>query len=202
MWLILANDSEKPESVSLNVFTREMLPDGSEANKTVGGIISLQPSRVNLPPKSSQGVKVSYKGNPAITSELSFRILAEQLPSAEKPEGSSVRLLMRYLAALYVVPTDSRPDIILESAIGAKKGELPGLSISIRNNGTRHTHLFNTFIRIRQDPASPLTEIAGEAMSEIEGQNVLAMSSRSFFIPWPSAVPGLMYEGTFNAEIE
>jgi len=39
-------------------------------------------------------------------------------------------------------------------------------------------------------------------MADIDGQNILALTERSFFMPWAAAVEGMSYFGIFDAEIE
>jgi len=110
--------------------------------------------------------------------------------------------MVRYVAALYVTPGTVKPKLVLASATGAEKDGKKGLTVIIKNEGTRHALLSNTLIRITQSSGSSLVEISGTSVSEIEGQNILTMSARKFFVPWEPAVMGTTYEGAFDAEIE
>lgn len=199
----ITNDSTQQIAVALKVATRSIDEFGRETNEPVEKDFMVFPSRVVLQPGASQNIKVQYKGVPALQMEKAYRFIAEQLPvDFAKTANSGVNIMLRYIAALYVAPSKAKVTLILDSAIGDEKDGNRGLLITLKNEGTRHALLYNTLIRILQSSGDSPVEISGEKMSEIEGQNILAQSSRIFFVPWESAVMGAAYEGAFSAEYE
>lgn len=199
----VTNESDQQTAVSIKVTTRMLDSSGVEKNEPADKLFLVFPARVVLKPNSSQNVKVQYRGNPAITSEASYRVIAEQLPvDFTKSTTSGVSILLTYVAALYVSPKNVAPKLILSKAIGVQQDAKNGLMVTVKNEGTKHALLSNPQIRIKQSSGLAPQEFSGDSASGIDGQNILALSERTFFVPWEAAVTGATYEGDFNAEIE
>lgn len=199
----VVNDSSQQIAVAIRVFTRSMDELGVESNKPADTLFLVFPARIVLEPNSAQNLKLQYRGPSALSAEAAYRVVAEQLPvDFTKATSSGVNIMLRYMAALYVAPDKVTANISFISAVGTKQSDKNGLLVKIKNDGTRHAILLNTLLRITQSKGSSTVEISGDSMAEIEGQNVLAKSTRAFFIPWEPAVVGATYEGAFSAEIE
>lgn len=199
----ITNDSPKQIAVAIKVMTRSINEAGMESNESADKQFLVFPTRIVLQPNATQNVKVQYRGSATLAGESAYRVIAEQLPvDFTKATSSGVNLMLRYIAALYVAPAKVSPRLSLASAIGAEKDGKKGLEITIKNEGTRHALLSNALIRITQSSGSLPVEISGTQLSEIEGQNILALSTRRFFVPWEPAAMGATYEGAFDAEIE
>jgi len=199
----VTNDSDQQTAVSIKVTTRTIDETGKETNVPVDKEFLVFPARVVLKPRSSQNVKVQYRGNPAITSEAAYRVFAEQLPvDFSKSTSSGVSILLTYVAALYVTPKNAAAKLVIDRAIGSQKDGKQGINITVKNDGTQHALISNPVIRINQAAGLSALEFTGESASAIDGQNILAKSARTFFVPWEAAVNGVAYEGTFNAELD
>jgi len=199
----VTNESDQQTAVSIKVATRTIDTAGVEKNEPVDKLFLVFPARVVLKPNSSQNVKVQYRGNAAITSELAFRVIAEQLPvDFTKSTTSGVNILLTYVAALYVTPKNATPKLIFDKAVGILEEGKAGLQVTVKNTGTRHALLANPKAKIIQVSGVAPLEFSGEAMAAIDGQNILALSERSFFMPWDAAEVGTNYSGSFEAEIE
>jgi len=199
----VTNESDVQTAVSIKVTTRTIDASGVESNEPADKLFLVFPARVVLKPNSSQNVKVQYRGNPAISAEAAYRVIAEQLPiDFSKSTASGVNILLTYVAALYVTPKNVEPHLVFGSATGMELDGKQGLIVTVRNAGTKHALISNPLIRINQSSGTAPLEIAGESLAGIDGQNLLALSERTFFVPWDTAVTGATYEGAFNAEIE
>jgi len=199
----VTNESDQQTAVAIKVTTRTIDAAGVEKNEPADKLFLVFPARVVLKANSSQNVKVQYRGNPALASESAFRVVAEQLPvDFSKAKTSGVSILLTYVAALYVTPKNAAPKLVFAQAVGAQKDGKPGLQVTVKNEGTKHALLSNPIIRIIESSGSAPREFSGEAAAGIDGQNILALSERTFFVPWEAAVMGATYEGAFNAEIE
>jgi fimbrial chaperone protein len=199
----VTNESDQQTAVSIKVATRTIDASGVEKNEPADKLFLVFPSRVVLKGNSSQNVKVQYRGNPSLASELAFRVIAEQLPvDFTKSATSGVSILLTYVAALYVTPKNVSAKLTFAQAVGAQKDGKAGLQVTVKNEGTKHALLSNPIIRISESSGASPREFSGEAAAGIDGQNILALSERTFFVPWEAAVMGATYEGVFDAELE
>lgn len=197
----VTNESDKQLAVSIKVTTRVIDIDGTEKNEPADKVFLIFPSRVVLKPNSAQNVKIQYRGNPSLKTEAAYRVIAEQLPvDFTKAQGSGVNILLTYVAALYVTPKNAQAKIQFSNAIGAIKEGAAGLSVTVRNAGDLHGLISTSVLKIQTPQAT--VEFSGDVMREIEGQNLLALSERRFFVPWEGVVEGAQYQGTFEAVIE
>src|SRR5262249_12935168 len=137
-------------AVLVTIVPREPDLDGKEVYKEsdeIADIFKIFPEQIVLEPKGRQGsvrsVIVSYKGKPQIKSEMSFRIIAEELPvDLDDPNKkytkpiAKITLSTRYVGSLYVTPQSAKPDIVIE----AKKSETASqnLILNITNKGSGH----------------------------------------------------------------
>lgn len=199
----VTNDTAQSIAVVIKVMTRSMDIDGKETNAEVGKDFVIFPTRVVVQPNSSQTVKVQYKGAPNLAREQSYRVIAEQVPiDFTKQETSGVKVLFRYIAALYVTPPKVTPKLVIGQAVGAEKDGKKGVAITLKNDGSRHALMSAAVIKLQETASSMPVVLQGEATSAFEGQNMLSGLSRAFFVPWDAAVIGAQYTGTFDAEIE
>jgi fimbrial chaperone protein len=197
----VTNESDQQTAVAIKVATRVIDAAGKESNEPADKLFLVFPSRVVLKPNSAQNVKVQYRGPANLSAEAAYRVIAEQLPvDFTKSSSSGVSILLTYVAALYVTPKNAAPKLAVSSAEGVLTEDGPGLRVTVKNEGTKHALISNPVLRIKQNSAK--VEFSGEAAAGIDGQNILALSERSFFVPWEAAVMGATYEGGFDAEIE
>ena len=197
------NDTGQSIAVVIKVMTRSIDIEGVETNAEVGKDFVVFPTRVVVQPNSFQTVKVQYKGLPNPARELSYRVIAEQVPiDFTKQETSGVKVLFKYIAALYVTPPRVSAKLAVEKATAAVKDGVKGLRVVIRNDGTRHALVTNPQLKLQAGDSSLPIVLANEQVSSIDGQNILPASSRAFFVPYEGAVDGTTYTGTITAEIE
>ncbi len=199
----VTNDSSTQTAVAIKVMTRVIDVDGNETNEAADKLFLVFPARVVLQPNSSQSVKVQYRGSSGLPSEIAYRVIAEQLPvEFTKSTSSGVNILLRYVAALYVAPKNISPHLVFKTAKAGEKDGKKGLFVTVENDGTKHALLSDPLLKIQPSAGAATIELSGEPLAEINGQNILAKSSRTFFVPWDSVVAGKVYEGAFSAEIE
>ena len=200
----VTNDTAQAIAVVIKVMTRSIDIEGVESNQPVGSEFIVFPTRVVVQPNSFQTIKVQYKGTASLPRELCYRVMAEQVPiDFSKQETSGVKVLFRYIAALYVTPPKAAPKLSVSDLTGAEKDGKKGLMVTLKNDGSRHALLSNPKLQVKDsDPSSLPVALSGDAVLAIEGQNMLPSSSRSFFVLWEPAVVGTSYTGTFDAEIE
>ncbi len=141
--LTIENTTPEAIAVQVRVLTREVLPDGSERNEPMEGLFRVYPSQIIVRPGATQVLRLQYAGPPEIDVEQAYRLEARQLPiDVDNPDGETatgVRIVLRYLATLYVAPPDAEVRLhasVRNVDIAAHSGELV-----ISNRGTAHADL-------------------------------------------------------------
>lgn len=197
----IENDSDASIAVIVSVMTRSIDPDGTERNAPAANDFLVMPSRLVLEPRSARVVKVQWRGASPLSVERAYRVLVEQVPvSFSESGGSGIRIMFRYLAALYVVPAGAAGRLALVSLEPAVRDGKTGLLVAIRNDGNKHFITSNPRLLVRG--GSGEVELSGESLAALSGLNILARARRVVFIPWAGAVMGASYAGIFSADSE
>jgi fimbrial chaperone protein len=142
--LTVDNSNPEPIAVQIRVLGREVLPDGSEQNGEIeAGLFRVYPSQLIVPAGASQVVRLQYTGPEDVDVEQAYRLEARQLPiniqNRDADQGTGVKIVLRYLATVYVGPRNARPEFDLsvrDLDLSAGTGELV-----IANRGTGHADL-------------------------------------------------------------
>jgi fimbrial chaperone protein len=193
----LENEGAEPVAVRISMLSRQVDPQGRESNSPADSLFVVYPSRAVLAPNSAQAVRVQWKGPADIDAEQCFRILVEQLPvdfgGQEKQKGS-IRVLFRYLGAVYIVPKTAAPDVVLEASEPAlDPAGRRGLALVFANRGTAHVILGELTVTVTagQSADSPRLVVDPQDLAGLAGENLLPRSSRRHFLALPEGfAPG------------
>lgn len=177
------NTTSEPIAVQIRAFTREITLDGSEVNNPASDLLQIYPSQIILQPGDIQVVRVRWTGSVELQKGQAFRIIAEQLPINLKRDqadtGSTLRILLRYSATLFVEPVDAYPEIVLVSAESVE-GERDRYRLVIRNDGTGYARLNTGSITLVRGGLS--REISWLDIPEVAENTIPPGVSRSFII--------------------
>lgn len=178
----IENNSAEPAAVQVSVTTWRILPDGTEQNEDAEGDFIVFPAQVVLQPHESRAVRVQYAGPPG-TVEKAYRLVAEQLPVRLQDTpgaGSAVRFMLRFKAALYVVPGK------VKSEIAVRDVENSGcdLAVTLVNKGTGHSLIRDPELDLRLKNGGGKT-LSGDMLAKLAGENIHAGSERRFGILLP-----------------
>ena len=197
----ITNDSSQQIAITIKAMMREIDENGNETNKPADNLFAIFPTRVVVQPNSFQNIKVQYKGNPSLAKEVAYRIIAEQVPiDFSQQQTSGVKVMFRYIAALYVAPPNVSHKVSVTKVEYGEQESKKGFFVTITNSGTRHAIINDPVMKI--SGSSFTITLKDESVSAINGQNLLAGNVRKFFIPCEDAVPGKNYTGTLTATIE
>jgi fimbrial chaperone protein len=186
----LENDSSNAVPVQISMLTRQMDVDGKETNAPAEEDFLVYPPQVLLKPKQVQTVRVKWLGNPKPEKELSYRILAEQLPvelDKQKQSGAQINILVRYLGSVYIVPKNAKADVVLESS--AHQSDAQGkhrIELVFNNRGRAHAMLQD--LRLTIQAGGKTVELGPEVLPNVAGENILAGQKRRFTLPWPEGL--------------
>lgn len=178
------NDSKEEIAVKIYMMTREMEEDGTEVNQPADSLFLVFPRQVIVPPESIQIVRVQWKGESSVKVEKAYRIVAEQLPvdfSGEE-KSSGIKVLFRYVGAVYILPEEVSSEVVLSSWSREEKG----LQLNFYNNGNGHCILSEMSVTVNIDKSDGTTVrriYSGEELAGLTGENILARSSRHYFLP-------------------
>ncbi|HYE01545.1 MAG TPA: fimbria/pilus periplasmic chaperone [Alphaproteobacteria bacterium] len=184
----LENDAAEPVAIEITVMAREMGETGEDRLTEAADRFVVYPEQVVLQPNQSQSVRVQWVGEQAPPRELAFRLIAEQLPvdlGRAPPTGGQVRLLVRYVASLYVTPPGAQPQL----AVTAAPRDTPEgrrLEVVVANRGATRQILRDPTLTVTAGGKN--TALSGEALAGLAGENVLAGATRRFLLPWPSGL--------------
>jgi len=163
----------------------------------------IYPSQMILKPEQTQVVRVTWLGNKSQETELAYRIIAEQLPvdlNAEAFEGSGrIKVMMKFIGGLYITNPSAKPNIILKSTI---EENYDTIRLIFENNGMRHDHLHDLSIAFTSKDTDIKVTLHKEQLDGINGENILAKTSRRFKIPWPEKLPKGPVSITFTYDLK
>jgi fimbrial chaperone protein len=180
----LQNTLDEPLAIEIDVKHREMGRHGEDVLSDAEDDFMVFPAQVVLQPGQSQSVRVQYVG-PPLARERAYRLIAEQMPVdvGQAPQnGGRMRVLVKYVASLYVRPRDARPAVALRRAATVQDGGRRWLELEIANDGTAHQVLKGLSVR------GGAPGLAGEALKALVGENLLAGAVRVFRLPAPAGV--------------
>jgi P pilus assembly protein, chaperone PapD len=198
----LTNDAAQQIAISIKAMTRSIDENGNEINEPADKDFTIFPTRVVVQPNSFQNIKVQYKGNSKLTKEVAYRIIAEQVPiDFVQPQSSGVKVLFRYIAALYVAPSNVKEMLSVSKVEYAEQDGKKGFLVTLTNSGTRHALINDPVLKIGGGPSVSVT-LTEDQVKAIQGQNLLAGNVRHFFIPYDNVSPNASYSGTLSATIE
>lgn len=178
------NDSSEPLAIQLEVKVRQMDLQGKEKHPETDDFLVF-PDQLILGAKKRRVIKVKWLKGEIKDVEKAFRLVAEQLPidvKKNKRKGSDIKILLRYVAALYVTPKDKSTKIEVFSA--KTSSDLKSIDLTLSNTGPIHKVLLKPRITIVQEKK----EFPVKTLEGIKGENILALSKRSFKLVPPRDV--------------
>jgi len=186
----IENVSNEKIAIQISLAERKMDLDGKEELPDANKLFNVFPNQMILDAKSTRTIRVTWIGDKKPTKELAYRLIAEQLPVEgfkTKTSGQAViNILLKYIASIYIVPPETFSTISLKSLKKVEKDKKNMLEVEITNSGNRHKILSEPKIILSSANKTGTTlELGGEQLNLINGQNVLAESTRRFYIPFP-----------------
>ncbi len=175
----VTNESNKPIAVQFSVMTRQQV-NNREIRRPADKDFMIYPPQTIIPPRSTQKVRVEWLGSPNLQREKAYRLIAEQVyVSLEKQKQTGINMLMTLVGALYVQPNATKSNVQVKAV--QRNGNK--LAVTLANGGTRHQLMNYSTLTLRN--GNRVLTLKGNALKGINGNNVLAGSTKRFFIPLP-----------------
>lgn len=175
----IENDSSQPIAIQASLAKREMDINGVESNSKIGNELSLYPTQLIIPAQEKRSIKVFWTGSSVPTKELAYRLIAEQLPielEKNKSKKASIKVLLKYVAALYVESESFNSDISIKEV----KEQGKKIQIVILNAGKKHQVLSNLSLLFTDDRSNKKIIFKADELKGMSGENILADSRRVF----------------------
>lgn len=200
------NDSAERIAIEISITTLERDIDYAETNKSADDLFLVYPSQILLAPGARQKVKVTWVGDPNPKKELTYRLVAEELPIHNAPTGTeakgALRILTTFRASLYVRPAKAAPNVSLESAslVTGKSPNASSLAITVQNTGTAQGVLKNCKTTARAGGVT--VALPQESLRLLQQGRILAGNKRRFLVPWPASLPTGPVEVSLQCDVE
>lgn len=188
----LTNPSSERVAVLISFTTLQLDADHVESNRPADDDFLVYPAQILLPPNGRQTVRVTWLGSPTPSSELAYRIIAQQVPievldkTAPPTPLGQLKVLVTYRGSLYIRPAKAAPRIVLDSATVAREGGNDGLVVTLRNTGTAVGLIKSCTVRVQTRTA--VFDVPAAQMSAISNSRILARHVRRYRLPWPASL--------------
>lgn len=198
----IESTGDQPVAVEIRMTKREVDLAGKETQPDAEEDFAVYPTQILLKPGELQTVRVTWLGDPNPSRELSYRIIAEQLPinlpvvqQTQNGVQINVKALYIYVGSVYITPAKVSPKVVVEQAVcQLGKDNSNELSLILNNQGTVHTYL--TDLNLHVSPTNSDAKSAGntvhltpQQLPGINGENLLAGNKRHFTLPCPTGFP-------------
>ncbi len=183
------NGGALPAAIELSVHRRNMAIDGSDVLTAAPDDFNIYPDQIVLQPGETQSVRVQWTGSEQPATEIAYRLMAEQLPIdlGDGAERSGLRLMVKYLAALYVRPAE--PDARVSAQISREEAaDTRYALVRLKNDGNAHAIVQAPMFVI--SAGERVLEFNAEQREAVHGKNVLAGAERELRVPWSEALDG------------
>jgi len=163
--------------VQLTVKLRKMNEAGEDILEDTKEV-SIYPDQIIVPGEQKRSIKVAWLGGD-LKDEKSYRIIAEQLPLelGKSKSKTGIKMLLKYVAALYVNPADTKSNVSCE----IMKSEF-----WCKNSGNKHQIL--NFKSISIADGKKKIEIAEDELKRINGENILPGIQRKIKLKLPESI--------------
>ena len=188
----VTNESNKPIAVQFSVTTRQQI-NNKEVRTPADKDFMIYPPQTIIPAKTTQKVRVEWLGAGNMQKEQAYRLIAEQVHvSLDTQKQTGINMLMTLINGLYVQPNGTKSNVQVKAV--QRHGNQ--LAVTLTNTGTRHQIL--RFATLNLKNGEKVLTLKGKTLQGIEGNNVLAVSTKRFLIPLPKGY----VDGRWTASIK
>ncbi len=175
----VTNETNKPIAVQFSVTTRQQI-NNKEVRKPADKDFMIYPPQTIIPARTTQKVRVEWLGAGNMQKEQAYRLIAEQVHvSLDDKKQAGISMLMTLINGLYVQPNGTKSNVQVK-AVQPRGNKL---AVTLTNTGTRHQIL--KYAQVTLKNGGKVLSLKGRDLLGLEGNNVLAGSTKQFYIPMP-----------------
>lgn len=132
----MQNMGEAPVYGQVRVFLWEQ-KDGDDVLTPTQDVVA-SPPIIQIEPKSSQIIRLVRRSQQLPASELTYRVLIDEIPKDDSGPASGVDIRLRYSVPMFVLPADERGTPQLAWTVFKKEGNW---MLRVRNSGTQRAQI-------------------------------------------------------------
>ena len=158
--------------MQISVVRREQAEDGTETLPEADDAFLVFPAQLILLPKEKRTVRVQWLGPVKPEKELAYRLVAEQLPVDLGRAGdteNSLRLLVRYQTAIYIVPSGIRSnvprDLVVQRAEPSRdQNGQQTMDVYVANYGLAHVQIRNAQLTAKSSNGGKTVKLSSQSL--------------------------------------
>lgn len=167
--ITVRNTSDAPVNLQVRLMDWRQVEGAEQLTPTE--MLMASPPIATLAPGETQIVRVVVDGLPQAPVEQAFRLVLDQIPAAAAVEGAGMRIQLRVLVPVFVLPRGNpRPELHWSATRNGK-----GLTLMVVNEGARHDRLLN--LKVMTGARAPI------AVPSTNSGYVLSGGSQSWTVP-------------------
>jgi len=134
--ITVTNDGDTELVMQADLFQWKQTPDGKD-ELTPTEDMFLSPPIIKIAPNSRQVVRLVRIGTARPTEQLTYRMIAREIPEAVKPtEGNLVQLALAFSLPVFITPPEAKPK--LDCTVTRVAADT--VKATCDNSGNAHTH--------------------------------------------------------------
>lgn len=188
----IVNDSDEDIAIKLSVMVRSQDENGNEIREKTSNEFQLSASQIVVKANSTWVIRVKYRGSSTVTTEKSYRLIAEQIsmPKSKDTESQSMfNFLYVYVTSLYVSPTKTVENVELQGIVASEDEDGNRyLDVTISNKGNVHKILNGMVLQVTDPSGKTVTLDTSEQLLGLSGSNILAKKTITKSIPLPEGL--------------
>lgn len=188
----IVNDSDDDIAIKLSVMVRGQDEEGNEIREKTSNEFQLSASQIIVKANSSYVIRVKYRGSSTVTTEKSYRLIAEQVSYSKGKDSESQSMfnfLYVYVTSLYVSPTKAVESVELQDIVAREDEEGNRyLDVTISNKGNVHKILNGMVLQVTDPTGKTVTLETSDQLLGLCGSNILAKKTITKSIPLPEGL--------------
>ena len=203
--------NEGKERIALEVSMASVERDESyvETNKNADDEFLVFPPQIIVPAGGRQTGRVTWLGDPNLTSERAYRLIVQQLPIEQVDPAAKgaarlagqVQILITYKGSIFIRPRNAAPKLALDHAEPAKGTDgADVLALVLVNTGSAGARVAGCVVHLTAGGKS--IDLPAAALAPVKKSRVFAGTRRRYLLPWPKALPIGPVAATGKCDVE
>lgn len=162
--ITVTNEGDAELVMQADLFEWKQTPDGKD-ELTPTEEMFLSPPIIKIAPNSRQVVRLVRIGTARPTGQLTYRMIAREIPEAVKPtEGNLVQLALAFSMPVFITPPEAKPKVDCTVARVAADT----VKATCDNSGNAHTHPVSLLLNAGNGDTLAKDDVGGYILSGIK----------------------------------